>query len=79
MTSISKEKQGRKVCELVHPALLNSFSPEGMDDFFWDFVGLVNNTKSKEESKSQKIRLRGLYDTIVDIFLGKRRGNEEQS
>ena len=51
-----------------------------MDDFFWDFVGLVNNTKSKEESKSQKIRLRvGLYDTIVDIFLGKRRGNEEQS
>ena len=60
MTSISKGKQGRKVYELVHPALLNSFSPEGMDDFFWDFVGLVNNTKSKEESKSQKIRLRGL-------------------
>ena len=77
MTSIFKGKQGRKVYELVHPALLNSFSPEGMDDFCWDFVGLVNNTKSKEESKSQKIRLRGLYDTIVDIFLGKRRGNEE--
>ena len=35
---------------------------------FWDFVGLVNNTKSKEESKSQKIRLRGMYDTIVDFF-----------
>ena len=50
-----------------------------MDDFFWDFVGLVNNTKSKKESKSQKVRLRGLYDTNVDSFLGKRRGNEEQS
>ena len=44
-----------------------------MDDFFWDFVALENNTKSKEESKSQKIRLRGLYDTIVDFFREKER------
>ena len=47
---------------------MNPFSLEGMDNFFWDFVVIENNTKSKEESKSQKVRLRGLYDAIVDFF-----------
>ena len=53
-------KEGQKVFELVlYQEQLNSFPPEGMDDFF-DCVVLENNTKSKEESKSQKVRLRGL-------------------
>ena len=62
-------KEGQKVYEIVlYRAQLNSFPPEGMDDFILDCVVLENNTKSKEESKSQKVRLRGLYNAIVDFF-----------
>ena len=62
-------KEGQKVFELIlYQGQLNSFLPKGMDDFLLDCVALENNTKSKEESKSQKVRLRGGYDTIVDFF-----------
>ena len=63
-------KEGQKVYELLlYQAQLNSFPLEGMDDLFLDSVALENNTKSKEESKSKKVRLRRLYDTIFDFFL----------
>lgn len=42
-----------------------------MDNFLLDYVTLENNTMSKEESKSQKVRLRGLYDTIINVVYGK--------
>jgi len=65
-------KEGRKVYELVlYQAQLNSFPPEGMDDMFLECAELESNTKSKEENKNQTVRLRRMYDTIVEFFEGK--------
>ncbi len=40
---------------------------------FLDCVALDNNTQSKEESKSQKARLRKLYGTIVDFYFMRKK------
>ena len=55
MTSISKGKQGRKVYELVHPALLNFVSPEGIVNNQQDFLPRAAYFTCDENKKAMAV------------------------